>query len=300
MQKMTPRPNKWIALILGVLAMPLGMLYVARARWAILYFVFGYSCGLYLFWLSSVRGGLHEKYYIIIWIIYFACGLHAYHSASAWRSDNVRPWYSRWYGLLVIPTALVIAILGVRSFVYEPFRIPNASMEPSIEKGSHVVVAKWGYGNYGTYGMSFVRTAISAPVRRGDILVFQYPIDPRIDYVKRVIGVPGDTIDYRSNTAIVNGVPVRSILEHSADDYRVIKEEIGGVSWDTWVKNSTPCVDFKVKVPSGQYFVLGDNRAQSLDSRSWGLLPENYIIGKVTYVFGAAKSRSHSRGLDGR
>ncbi|RQS60659.1 signal peptidase I [Burkholderia sp. Bp8963] len=299
MKKMAPAPSKWMALILGILAMPLGMLYVARAWWAILYLVLSYSCAIYLFWLASVRGESYEKYYIIIWIIYFACGLHAYHTASARKPEDVRPWYSRWYGLLAFPIALVIAIFGVRSFVYEPFRIQNASMEPSIEKGSYVVASKWGYGNYGTYGISIVRTAIFAPVRRGDILVFQYPLDPRISYVKRVIGVPGDTVGYGANTVIVNGVPIRSNLEYSAADHRAIEEVIGDVSWDTRVKKSMPIIDFDVKVPNGQYFVLGDNRAQSLDSRNWGLLQKNYIIGKVTYVFGAGKSELHRRGLEG-
>src|SRR2546430_16880393 len=124
-------------------------------------------------------------------------GLHRWRHAGACRAAK-RPWHSRWYGRVGIGGAFAALAFAARAFLYEPFRFPSESMAPSIEPRAHLIVRKWGYGNYGTYGIHLMRTGMSSEVRRGDIIVFEYPEDTALSFAKRVIGLPRDRISYHN------------------------------------------------------------------------------------------------------
>src|SRR6266581_4274522 len=176
------KPKRWIAAVLGLLIQPAGMLYVARPGWAAAYFALA---------AIIVRGNmfvLRDRELAgdaIVLLVAIICAIHAYRLARDYRALK-RPWYSRWYGLVGIVAAFAALAFGARAFLFEPFRLPSGSMVPSIEPRAHLIVKKWGYGNYGTYGIHVARTGMSSALQRGDIVVFEYPADPGLSYVRRL------------------------------------------------------------------------------------------------------------------
>lgn len=278
------KPNKWIAGVLGFFIQPLGMLYVNKLSWAFIYFgisivlaLFEYIAlyKLHLLWLENF------SFNIILMVI---CALHAYRISSHWEPVEVKPWYSHWYGLVSIPIVMFVAIFSFRSFMFEPFRTPSASMLPTLKVGSILITKKFGYGNYGTFGILIFKTEVSSSLNRGDVAVFQYPEKPSINYVKRIVGLPGDIIEYKNKLLTVNGelVTTKKLAENKS---KVIWQE----KFDSKVFSITnittrPSYDFIVTIPKNNYFVLGDNRDNSRDSRHWGFLPKENFVGKVIYV----------------
>ncbi|WP_041741046.1 signal peptidase I [Collimonas fungivorans] len=279
------KPNKWLAFVLGLLLQPIGMFYVVKPWWALFYFLFGVITGITEFWLSVTRSPYALKYFSFTWLIMIACAIHAHQLAKRSGTFVSRPWYSKWYGLISICFASVLVVFCFRGFLYEPFRMPSSSMEPSLTAGSYIVVKKWGYGNYGTFGIPVITGAPTLPVNRGDVFVFRYPPDPSLDYVKRIIGLPGDVISYKSKQLVINGVTVQTEKKVSEAQQVIVDERFGSASWRTKLLNNIASPDFEGKVPEHQYFVLGDNRDNSEDSRYWGFVPETNLVGKVAYVF---------------
>src|SRR5437879_13030448 len=160
------KPKKRIAAVLGLFIQPAAMLYVARPGWAAVYLALGVIialCNLFLLRGRELAGGLVLLLFAII------CAIHAYRLARDYRELLRRPWYSRWYGLVVIVAAFAALLFAGRAFLFEPFRFVAGSMVPTIEPRAQLIVRKWGSGNYGTYGIRLVRTGMSAEVRRGDI-----------------------------------------------------------------------------------------------------------------------------------
>src|SRR3981189_906335 len=176
------------------------MLYVARPGWAAAYLALAAIVAL---GNMSVLRGRELAGDALLLLVAFICAIHAYRLARYYRAVK-RPGYSRWYGLVVIVAAFAALAFGARAFLFEPFRFPSESMAPSIEPRAHLIVKKWGYGNYGTYGIHVARTSMSAAMRRGDIVVFEYPADPSLSYVKRVVGLPGDRVSYYNKRLKVN------------------------------------------------------------------------------------------------
>ena len=299
------KPKKWIAAVLGLFIQPLGMLYVARPGWAAAYLALVLIVVLGDTFLLRGREPAGGAIALLVAII---CAIHAYRLARDYRELLRRPWYSRWYGLIGIVAAFVALAFGTRAFLVEPFRFSSASMAPSIEPGAHLIVKKWGYGNYGTYGIHLVRTAVSPEVQRGDIVVFEYPEDTALSYAQRVVGVPGDRISYYNKRLKVNdqeapirkigdylhkGRPIRSLqyLERLDDhEYAILiePEAPAAVPFVRVFPLKERCAytaeGVSCRVPEGHYFVLGDNRDNSNDSRSWGFVPARNIIGKVWFV----------------
>lgn len=211
-------------------------------------------------------------------------------------------------GACLFVGAGVTLLIGTRIFAYEPFRIPSTSMEPSIPLGSNVIVKKWGYGHYGAFGLPLFHGAITEPIRRGDVLVFDYPLDPSQQYIKRVVGLPGDTVSYRHHILAINGHPAQrapaGMSRTGQTPMRVFNETLDGQTYRigftedddyfaseavrefvfrdacTFDSSGVTCV-----VPSANYYVVGDNRDQSSDSRFWGFVPAANIIGKVAIAF---------------
>src|SRR4030042_2662929 len=165
-----------------------------------------------------------------------------------------------------IVLAIVIALF-VRTFVIQAYKIPSGSMKPTLLVGDHILVSKCNYG----IKIPFVRTTlipVGAP-ERGDIMVFIYPEDRSKDFIKRLIGLPGDTIEIRNKKIFINGLPYND--KHGVHVDNLIIP--GGVQ---------PRDNFgPVKVPEGGFFVLGDNRDESYDGRFWGFVSEKDILGKA-------------------
>lgn len=166
--------------------------------------------------------------------------------------------------------ALLIA-LTVRTFVIQAFKIPSSSMENTLLIGDHIFVNKFIYG----YHIPFTKGRIlefHAP-QRGDIIVFVFPEDPSKDFIKRVIGVPGDTVEIRRKQVYINGVPLKEPYVRYAD----------GFSVDSFVRTRDDMP--LVKVPPGKLFMMGDNRDRSYDSRFWGFVDMDAVIGKALFIY---------------
>jgi signal peptidase I len=305
---MSNRPNKWIALILSFFVPPLGMLYVAQLAWAAIYFFAGIGVVILMF-------VLFPRFPYAVIILSFALNIigaiHSYRLVNLYADDKSRPHYSRWYGLLGIYLGTWFIIFGFRAFLFEPFKAPAGSMLPTIEAGSYLIAQKWGYGHYGSYGFTPFHQQISAELQRGDILVFDFPEKRSVQYVKRLIGLPGDKISYRDKQLSINS---QAIPHRNEGDYLNINnggrpehlsrfvETVDGKEYsvveDENIKRDFPdSISFLLKdkckyeaqavtceVPAGHYYFLGDNRDNSRDSRYWGFVPADHIVGKVVYV----------------
>ena len=298
------KPNKWTAAVLGLFIQPAGMLYVARPGWAAAYLAL--ALVIVLGNMFVLRDGESAGNAVAL-LVAIICATHAYRLA---RDSRVlrRPWYSRWYGLVGIVVAFAVLALGTRAFLFEPFRFPSGSMTPSIGPRAHLIVKKWGYGNYKTYGIRLMRTGMSSEVRRGDIVVFEHPENTALSHAQRVVGLPGDRISYYNKRLKVNDqeVPRRRIGDYVHKDRPVRSlqylERLGDREYAILIEAEAPAAIPSVKAfpfeercaytmegvycqePDGTYFVLGDNRDNSSDSRIWGFVPARNILGKVQYI----------------
>jgi signal peptidase I len=261
------------------------MLYVARATWAGFYFTLEVVIGVTEFVLRGKIGIEWLRYFSFGWLLMIACSVHAYQIAKYWHPIAVRPWYSRWYWLSAMPVALFVVIFSVRAFLYEPFRMPSGAMLPSIRIGSILLTQKWGYGHYGTYGVTLGKTELTRDIHRGDFIVFEFPTDPSIYYAKRVIGLPEDVVQYQEKRLIINGTVVKTEQISSDNNFDILQETMGDVVYNVMNSRVRSASDFEFTVPVRSYFVLGDNRDYSRDSRYWGAVPEKNIVGRVVRVF---------------
>jgi signal peptidase I len=185
---------------------------------------------------------------------------------------------------------VILLVLLLRSFLAEPFRIPSGSMIPTLLVGDFILVNKFAYGLRDPV-LNFKFLQVGKP-QRGDVVVFRYPLDPTKDFIKRVIGLPGDRIVYQDKRLTVNG----EAMPQSADGiytaggpvpgvvYR-FEEEIGPVQHRILVNPARPAEDFEFQVPEGHYFMMGDNRDGSDDSRRWGTVPERNLVGKAFFIW---------------
>jgi signal peptidase I len=221
------------------------------------------------------------------------------------RDDKLRqPWWLE-YSASFFPVILVVFV--VRSFVVEPFKIPSGSMVPTLLVGDFILVNKFEYG----IRLPITNTKITEgrPVERGDVVVFRYPKDESVDYIKRVIGLPGDIVEYQDKQLTINGKPVpETPLPDYLDDERMgyskqFEEDLGGRK--NAILNNPAVPPFIVgaedypyrdnctynargvicKVPPGNYFMMGDNRDNSADSRYWGFAPDRNIVGRAFFIW---------------
>ena len=192
------------------------------------------------------------------------------------------------FGRSFFPVILLVLLL--RSFLAEPFRIPSGSMIPTLLIGDFILVNKFAYGlRDPVFHYKFMQWG---EPQRGDIVVFRYPVNPSQDFIKRVIGLPGDHISYRNKQLWVNddAMPLGADGVYTAGGsapgvvYR-FQEQLGAVRHHVIVNPARPAEDFEFDVPQGQYFMMGDNRDGSLDSRSWGTVPEGNLVGKAFFIW---------------
>ena len=226
-----------------------------------------------------------------------------------------QPWWLDWTAGLFPVIALVFVL---RSFAYEPFKIPSASMLPTLEAGDLILVNKWEWG----LRLPVLHTRITRgnPVQRGEVMVFRYPPKPSMDCIKRVVGLPGDTVSYLNKKLLINGQEIEknpqedylgmreqpSETGQAAGQYLYLKqyrEQLGTHNHRLLNDPERPAAipmaenfpmqeschysaeGITCKVPEGHYFVMGDNRDDSYDSRFWGFVPERNIVGKAVVVW---------------
>ncbi len=180
---------------------------------------------------------------------------------------------------------VLLFVLVIRSFVFEPFRIPSGSMMPTLLEGDFIFVKKYSYG----LRLPVTETKIveTGEPRRGDVVVFRLPSDPSVNYIKRVIGLPGDTVVYERHRLTINGetVPLAPD-EESTWNAPVYVEDLYGREHDILVMNPEYSTrDNTYRVPEGHYFVMGDNRDRSKDSRFIGAIPEEFLVGEAVRIW---------------
>jgi signal peptidase I len=192
-------------------------------------------------------------------------------SAAPYRKSTVREYFES------ICIAVILALF-VRTFVVQAFKIPTGSMENNLLIGDHLLVNKFVFAP--TLWPAEQAVLPIDPIRRGDIIVFKYPEEPERDFIKRVIALPGETIELRNRTVYIDGEPLEEPYVHF-----LFPAEHRGVG-------DADFTDFDVRrnygpvtVPAGQYFMMGDNRDNSQDSRYWGFLPGEYVKGKALFVY---------------
>jgi len=215
-----------------------------------------------------------------------------------------RPWYME-YTASFFPVILLVFVL--RSFLFEPFRIPSGSMIPTLQIGDLILVNKYTYGiRLPVLNRKVID--VGAPAR-GDVMVFRFPHNPQQDYIKRVIGLPGDQVAYLNRQLLLNGQPVplqplpRYLDEERMQHYAQFREKLGAVEHRVILSEGMGVPVMRAfqhthpdacrygaegvscTVPAGHYFVMGDNRDNSEDSRYWGFVPDENIVGRAFFVW---------------
>ena len=277
------------ACVLGCFAAYIGAWYFGKVEG---------NFALLLFLATSVTG------------IYWLAELFLFKPArikSGEPKTHLQPWWLDWTAGL-FPVILVVFVL--RSFLFEPFKIPSGSMIPTLQIGDLILVNKFHYG----VRLPVLNKKITdgAPVARGDVMVFRYPPKPSLDYIKRVVGLPGDVIEYKNKMLSINGKPISKVAQPDYFDEdqmtyaKMFEEQIGGKTHRLLNNDRRPAgwneadteADYPNKkncqyselgvtctVPAGHYFMMGDNRDNSLDSRYFGFVPDANIVGRAFFVW---------------
>jgi len=225
--------------------------------------------------------------------------------AKAREKLLMQPWWLDWTAGLF---PVIIVVFVMRSFLFEPFKIPSGSMIPTLHVGDLILVNKFHYGV--RLPVLNVRVIENNPPARGDVVVFRYPVDPRLDYIKRIVGVPGDEVSYLNAQLKINGQPVVTTPMGEVYDDEGLRymaqftEEVDGklhsiqrfpqvLPFNEAAPRQFPGRElckyssegFVCTVPEGHYFVMGDNRDNSEDSRYWGFVPEENLVGRAFFIW---------------
>ena len=305
------KPSKLLAGILALFLNAFAFLYVNKARWFWVYVIVTLivakaSMGHYE--NPLLQSLIHDGYLSIA--LALICIGHSVYLAHYYDADEQRKWFARWYAVLLIVIGVFGLIGVVRLYVVAPFQIPSSAMLPTLTPGSHVLVSKSGFGNKTLFTSEIYQTESSVKLSRADIIVFRYPLDRDILYIKRVIGLPGETIRYENKQVFVKprclpetescaeykALELTALPEHtlSSPPLLIFQEDVGSQQHYIAInmqreipahfyfnQPGTPTTEWKV--PANHYFVMGDSRDNSRDSRFWGFVPEHDIVGRVIY-----------------
>ena len=180
---------------------------------------------------------------------------------------------------------VLLFVLVIRSFIFEPFRIPSGSMMPTLLEGDFIFVKKYSYGL--RLPVTETKVIETGNPERGDVIVFRLPSDPSINYIKRVIGLPGDTVVYERHRLTINGEKVDLTQSEDASwNAPLFVEDLDGRVHEILVTNPEFSTrDNTYLVPEGHYFVMGDNRDRSKDSRFIGAIPEEFLVGEAVRIW---------------
>ncbi len=220
--------------------------------------------------------------------------------ASRAKSGAKEPWWVD-YSRSLFP--VLLAVWVIRSFIIQPYHVPTGSLEPTVLPGDFIAVSQYAYG----VRLPVIHTKI-IPVgepKRGDIALFHWPVNPGLTFVKRVIGVPGDRVSYINKILYVNGKEAKQqFVKNTYDEFndglppRAVKEyteNLAGVKHQIYVQPvGGEIKNFSITVPAHEYFMMGDNRDNSDDSRMWGFVPEKDLIGKAWVIWMSWNPLVHS------
>ncbi len=290
----------WLAALASLVLPGLGQLYngeLNRAIWLFLSFALLLIPGHTLVALYLPDGSMVPALVLglLVTLALWASGIwQAWRTACSYQAYRARPWQiSGVYALVFVLcdlVALPLLTLYVREHQVEPFRIPSHSMEPSVLQGDYIFADK----RYNCPGCM-------QGVHRGDIAIFAYPNDRSVRYIKRVIALPGDLVEYRDQQIRINGQPLQS--SHDGATAGVVNEQIDGRNWQVRQAGTVaqsqpetvlpamnrapvqPATELTLRVPDGQVFVMGDNRGNSVDSRAFGTVPLQDILGRARQVW---------------
>ena len=228
---------------------------------------------------------MNADFSLILVLLVLLCGVvwafgAIFKQGSSWPVEYARSFFP-----------LLLLVLVLRSFIFEPFRIPSGSMKPTLLIGDFILVNKFSYGV--RLPVIHKKVLDIGEPDRGDVAVFRFPRDPRLDYIKRIVGIPGDRIQYRDKKLTVNGIEAAQTLIGNYDDpdgnrsqTQEKTELLGDIEHQILITTGNRSnLDIDMTVPEGMYFAVGDNRDNSNDSRYWGTVPEENLVGKAFMVW---------------
>lgn len=310
------------AVVLAIFVTPfVSMLYLGKGWRALVYLILTVVPVGLAVWLAS-KGfwprGIHWS--VLSVLVGIVGAIDSYRIARQYENEFSGPWYSRWYGLAGVLISIAFVTICIRAFVIEPFHNSSASTTPTLLLGDFIVVNKFIYGI--RLPLVYYKLIDNAQPMRGDVLVFRYPEKPSLTYIKRVIGVPGDTVAYRDKRLRLNGEDVQieaaGEYTYAVPGQNIVtlaryREQLNGHLHSILIDPGAPvlqlagvkqfpyqekCVyddrGFTCAVPPAHYFVMGDNRDHSSDSRYWGFVPEENIVGKAVMIWWSDKDPSRT------
>ncbi len=271
-------PNKWFAAFLGFFAGAIAFIYLARWRLFWVYLLASLAVALLVEGFKE-----YQALAVLNLTLSLVICIHAYRLAKAADRPLVK-WYSRWYGALAIWGGFISIVLLPRIFIFDFFSIPAASMAPTIQVGDYIITSKWRNGVYSIFGkpvLSMLDEQTPKP-EIGAMITF-YRAETGVTYVKRLVAGPGDLLEFANKQLVLNGRPVET--EFTPDGLSA-QETLNGHSYQVqYINEQSALRNYRVTVPKDCYVVFGDNRDNSADSRVWGLIKREQILGKVIYIW---------------
>ncbi len=288
------------------------MLYLGRGQLAIAYYLLSILGALAAI-LSVHYHALDMSFQAGMWAGFFAIYVigfvHSVVLARRLQGETPQVWFARWYwvlGLAILVPTMIASL--IRWFLWEPYSIPSRSMYPVLQVGDLIYVSKFAYG-YSPHSLPFDPQVFSGRIlfsepERGDIAVFKNPMDIRTDYIKRIVGLPGDSVQVKGGILQINGEAVlRTKIENKPEDtgggfrgqnlQRYIEQLPGGARYPILEERDTGRLDNTrlFEVPEGHYFAMGDNRDNTQDSRIIGFIPRENLVGRLSLVLWNDKDR---------